>query len=78
MESLDVVVKGFGWALLIGPLGLMCGTFNFFAKLIEPFFGFFSYLPPPAFSALLIAIWGTGAEPKKMAWSSLPLSSRWC
>lgn len=65
LESLDVVVKGFGLALIIGlPLGLLCGTFNFFSRLIEPFFGFFSYLPPPAFGALLVAIWGLYEGPK--------------
>ena len=64
-QTLHVVAVAFGLALLVGiPLGIMCGTFSFAAKLTEPFVGFVSYIPPPAFGALLIAIMGIDDAPK--------------
>ncbi|HYR58624.1 MAG TPA: ABC transporter permease, partial [Chthoniobacteraceae bacterium] len=46
------------------PLGILCGTYRFFAKLQEPFVEFFRYLPAPAFGALCVAILGIDDGPK--------------
>ncbi len=64
-ESIATITQGFGLACLIGlPLGLICGGFPFFSKLTEPVVNFVSYIPPPAFGALLIAIFGIAGGPK--------------
>ncbi|MGB0370744.1 MAG: ABC transporter permease [Opitutales bacterium] len=64
-HSLTIVFSGFLLAALIGtPLGIMCGTFDFFSKLFEPFIDFFRYMPAPAFSTLLVAILSLGDAPK--------------
>ncbi|MFW5830352.1 MAG: ABC transporter permease [Planctomycetota bacterium] len=64
-ESLSVVVQAFLLACLIGiPIGLLCGTFDFFSRLSEPVVNFISYIPPPAFGALLVAIFGINDGPK--------------
>src|SRR5205085_8193291 len=46
------------------PLGILCGTYRFFARLQEPFIEFFRYLPAPAFGALCVAILGIDDGPK--------------
>src|SRR4029079_14631829 len=46
------------------PLGILCGSYRFFAKLQEPFIEFFRYLPAPAFGALCVAILGIDDAPK--------------
>jgi NitT/TauT family transport system permease protein len=46
------------------PLGILCGTYRFFARLQEPFIEFFRYLPAPAFGALCVAILGIDDAPK--------------
>jgi len=46
------------------PLGILCGTYRFFAKLQEPFIEFFRYLPAPAFGALAVAVLGIDDPPK--------------
>ncbi|MEM1110235.1 MAG: ABC transporter permease [Planctomycetota bacterium] len=64
-ESVMTITQGFGLACLIGlPLGLICGSFSFFSKLTEPVVNFVSYIPPPAFGALLIAVFGIAGGPK--------------
>ena len=64
-HSLQVVFFGFLLAAVIGtPLGIMCGTFDFFSRLFEPFIDFFRYMPAPAFSTLLVAILSLGDAPK--------------
>ena len=64
-SSLQVIFKGFLWACLIGlPLGVLCGTYDFFAKLFEPFTDFFRYMPAPTFSTLLVAILAADGAPK--------------
>jgi NitT/TauT family transport system permease protein len=64
-ESLKIVFLGFLMACLIGvPIALLAGTFPFFSKLIEPFTDFFRYMPAPAFSTVLIAIFGLADAPK--------------
>ena len=56
---------GFLISSLIGvPLGILCGTYRFFARLQEPFIEFFRYLPAPAFGALCVAILGIDDGPK--------------
>jgi NitT/TauT family transport system permease protein len=45
-------------------LGILCGSYRFFAKLSEPFIEFFRYLPAPAFGALCVAILGIDDAPK--------------
>lgn len=65
VESLKVVFSGFLVACLIGvPIALAAGTFSFFSRLIEPFTDFFRYMPAPAFSTVLIAIFGLAHAPK--------------
>ncbi len=64
-HSLRVVFLGFFWACVIGvPLGILCGVFDFFSKLIEPFVDFFRYMPAPAFSTLLVAVLSVHDAPK--------------
>ena len=64
-ESLKIVFIGFLVACVIGlPVALLAGAFDFFSKLIEPFVDFFRYMPAPAFSTVLIAIFGLAQAPK--------------
>ncbi len=64
-HSLRVVFYGFLLSSLIGvPLGILCGVFNFFSKLYEPFFEFFRYMPAPVFGALAVAVLGINDGPK--------------
>ncbi|MGJ8637770.1 MAG: ABC transporter permease [Opitutaceae bacterium] len=64
-HSLRIVFLGFLMAAAIGvPLGVMCGTFDFFSKLFEPFIDFFRYMPAPAFSTLLVAVFLAHDAPK--------------
>lgn len=64
-HSIRIIFWGFGLAALIGvPLGLMCGTFAFFSRLVEPFTDFIRYMPAPAFGALAVAVLGIADAPK--------------
>lgn len=64
-HSLSIVFMGFLIAALIGvPLGVLCGTFDFFSRLFEPFIDFSRYMPAPAFSTLLVALLSLGDAPK--------------
>ncbi|MCC5789943.1 MAG: ABC transporter permease [Opitutales bacterium] len=63
--SLRIVFSGFLLSCLIGlPLGVLCGTYNLFSRLFEPFVDFFRYMPAPVFSTLLVAIFGAHDAPK--------------
>ncbi len=64
-DSLAIVFTGFLIACLVGlPIGLLAGTFDFFAKLFEPFVDFFRYMPAPAFGTLLVFLLGSHDAPK--------------
>lgn len=64
-HSLRIVAYGFLLSCLIGvPLGILCGTYDFFSKLFEPFIDFFRYMPAPAFSTLLVAVFLAHDAPK--------------
>ena len=64
-HSLRIVFLGFLLAAAVGvPIGVMCGTFDFFSKLFEPFIDFFRYMPAPAFSTLLVAVFLAHDAPK--------------
>lgn len=64
-HSLRIVFFGFLISALIGlPIGILCGTFDFFSKLFEPFIDFFRYMPAPAFSTLLVAVFMAHDAPK--------------
>ncbi len=64
-KSLRVIFLGFLWACVIGiPIGILCGVFDFFSKLFEPFVDFFRYMPAPTFSTLLVAVLLAGDAPK--------------
>jgi len=64
-QSIRIIFMGFLWACLIGiPLGILCGVFDFFSKLFEPFVDFFRYMPAPTFSTLLVAVLLAGDAPK--------------
>jgi NitT/TauT family transport system permease protein len=63
--SVRIVFTGFFLACLVGvPIGIFCGTYAFCSKVSEPFIDFFRYMPAPAFSTLLVAIFGAHDEPK--------------
>ena len=63
--SLRVIFLGFFWSCLIGiPIGVLCGVFDFFSRLFEPFIDFFRYMPAPTFSTLLVAVLLAGDAPK--------------
>ncbi|HTB79259.1 MAG TPA: ABC transporter permease [Opitutaceae bacterium] len=64
-HSIRTIMWGFIASSIFGvPLGILCGTYRFFAKLQEPFVEFFRYLPAPAFGALCVAILGIDDAPK--------------
>ncbi|MDD5200616.1 MAG: ABC transporter permease subunit [Terrimicrobiaceae bacterium] len=64
-HSIRTITLGFLFSSIIGvPLGILCGTYRFFARLTEPFVEFFRYLPAPAFGALCVAILGIDDGPK--------------
>lgn len=63
--SVRIVFTGFLLSCLVGvPIGIFCGTYSFCSKVSEPFIDFFRYMPAPAFSTLLVAIFGAHDEPK--------------
>lgn len=64
-HSIQVIFWGFVVSSAIGvPLGIVCGTYSALARLQEPFFELFRYLPAPAFGALMVAILGIYDAPK--------------
>lgn len=64
-HSAMTIFVGFLLAAILGvPLGILCGTFDFFAKLSEPFIDFIRYMPAPVFGALMVAILGIDDGPK--------------
>jgi NitT/TauT family transport system permease protein len=64
-HSIQTIFFGFLISSLLGvPVGILCGTYRFFARLQEPFIEFFRYLPAPAFGALCVAILGIDDGPK--------------
>jgi NitT/TauT family transport system permease protein len=64
-HSIRTIFLGFFISSIFGlPLGILCGSYRFFAKLQEPFIEFFRYLPAPAFGALCVAILGIDDAPK--------------
>lgn len=64
-HSLSIIFWGFFYSCLIGiPLAVLCGTFDFFSKLHEPFIDFFRYMPAPTFSVIFVAFLGTADAPK--------------
>jgi NitT/TauT family transport system permease protein len=64
-HSIRTIFFGFLFSSLLGvPLGVLCGSYRFFARLTEPFVEFFRYLPAPAFGALCVAILGIDDGPK--------------
>lgn len=64
-QSIQVIFWGFTISSLLGvPLGILCGTFPFFARITEPFVDFTRYMPAPAFGALAVAILGIYDPPK--------------
>jgi NitT/TauT family transport system permease protein len=64
-HSISTIFWGFLFSSILGvPLGILCGTYRFFARLQEPFVEFFRYLPAPAFGALCVAIMGIDDGPK--------------
>ena len=64
-RSLHVIFMGFLWACIVGiPIGILCGVFDFFSRLFEPFVDFFRYMPAPTFSTLLVAVLLAGDAPK--------------
>jgi NitT/TauT family transport system permease protein len=64
-HSIRTIFLGFILSSIVGvPLGILCGTYRFFARLQEPFVEFFRYLPAPAFGALCVAVLGIEDAPK--------------
>lgn len=64
-NSILIIAYGYGLAVLIGlPIGILCGTYNSFKWITEPFAEFARYLPPPAFSVLAVAVLGLYQAPK--------------
>lgn len=64
-HSCQIIFWGFAYAALFGlPLGILCGTFSLFSRLVEPFVDFVRYMPAPVFGALAVAILGLQDAPK--------------
>jgi len=65
LHSVQVIFYGFMLSAIFGvPLGILCGTFAFFSRIIEPFVDFIRYMPAPAFGALMVAFLGINDAPK--------------
>ncbi len=65
LQSSKIIFWGFVYSALLGlPLGILCGTFSLFSRLLEPFVDFIRYMPAPVFGALAVAVLGLGDEPK--------------
>jgi NitT/TauT family transport system permease protein len=65
LHSCTIILLGFLYSMLLGiPVGLLCGTFSLFSRLIEPFVDFVRYMPAPVFGALAVSVLGLGDEPK--------------
>ena len=65
LHSIGIIFWGFVISSVLGvPLGILCGTYKFFSNLIEPFIGYFRYLPAPVFGALAVAVLGIDDGPK--------------
>ena len=64
-RSVKTIALSFLISSIVGvPLGILAGSFRFFARLQEPFIEFFRYLPAPAFGALCVAVLGINDAPK--------------
>jgi NitT/TauT family transport system permease protein len=64
-HSCSIILAGFLLSSAFGvPLGILCGSFRFFSRLIEPFVDFLRYLPAPAFGVLCVAVLGIYDAPK--------------
>jgi NitT/TauT family transport system permease protein len=64
-RSVQIIFWGFLASAALGvPLGILCGTFDLFSKLVEPFVDFIRYMPAPAFGALAVAVLGIADAPK--------------
>lgn len=64
-HSIKIIFRGFALAAAVGvPLGILCGTFHFLARVTEPFVDFIRYMPAPAFGALVVTVLGISDAPK--------------
>jgi len=64
-QSCTIIFWGFFYSALIGiPLGILCGVFGVFARVVEPVVDFVRYMPAPVFGALAVAILGLADAPK--------------
>lgn len=64
-HSISIIFYGFILSAILGvPLGILCGTFHFFSRLVEPCVDFIRYMPAPAFGALVVAFVGIADAPK--------------
>lgn len=64
-HSIRIILLGFLWSCIVGvPIGILCGVYDFFSKLVEPFVDFFRYMPAPTFSTLLVAVLSAHDAPK--------------
>jgi len=64
-HSCQIIFWGFLLSAIFGvPLGILCGAFDLFSKLTEPFIDFIRYMPAPAFGALCVAMMGLHDGPK--------------
>ncbi len=64
-HSCKIIFWGFVYSAVIGvPLGVLCGVFDLFSKLFEPFIDFIRYMPAPAFAGLCVAMFGIADAPK--------------
>jgi NitT/TauT family transport system permease protein len=58
-HSCQIIFWGFVLSAIVGlPLGILCGTFDLFSKIHEPFIDFIRYMPAPAFGVLCMATLG--------------------
>lgn len=64
-HSCRIIFWGFLYAVLVGlPLGILCGTFAWASRVIEPPVDFVRYMPAPVFGALAVSILGLQDAPK--------------
>ncbi len=64
-HSCQIIFWGFILSAVVGlPMGVLCGTYDLFSKMGEPFIDFIRYMPAPAFGALCVAMLGIDDGPK--------------
>jgi ABC-type nitrate/sulfonate/bicarbonate transport system permease component len=67
IASMGRIMVGWGFGVIIGvPIGILMGHFRWVRQLLDPYVGFFRFIPPVAFVTLAV-IWLGPGESSKVA-----------